>query len=333
MQVPAADPTLTHVTKDLVHTRPLLSCRFDPSGKFVFAGCEDNRIWRFDIASAAKTELAGHDSWVRAIGFSKDGQTLLTGGYEGKLLWWPVAAEKPAPTRTVQAHQGWIRSLAVSPDGTLVATAGNDLVVRIWKTEDGSKVHELAGHPRHVYNLAFHPEGKRLASGDLMANVIEWEVDSGKEVRRLKFPPLSKFDPGFMADIGGTRGMNFSPDGKQLVLSGITNVSNAFAGVGNPIALVANWEDGKEIVQYGSKANVNGVCWNAAVHPAGFVLGASGGGGGGHLFFWKGTEKAEFHTLNLGNSVRDMHLAADNIHIAIAHVDGHVRICKMGAKA
>lgn len=66
MQAPAADPVLTHIAKDLVHTRPLVSCRFDPSGKFVFAGGEDNRIWRFDIASAAKTELVGHDSWARA---------------------------------------------------------------------------------------------------------------------------------------------------------------------------------------------------------------------------------------------------------------------------
>src|SRR2546430_9992123 len=51
-----------------------------------------------------------------------------------------------------------------------------------------------------------------------------------------------------------TRGMAFSPDGKTLAMSGITNVSNAFAGIGNPIVLLANWEDGKEVVQYGSKA-------------------------------------------------------------------------------
>ena len=67
-----------------------------------------------------------------------------------------------------------------------------------------------------------------------------------------------------MADIGGTRGMAFSGDGKSLAMSGITNVSNAFAGIGNPIVLLFNWEDGKEIVQYGSKANVNGVAWNCA---------------------------------------------------------------------
>ena len=42
---------------------------------------------------------------------------------------------------------------------------------------------------------------------------------------------------------------------------------------------------------------------------------------------------AEFHTMNVGQSVRDMHLAADNLHLAIAHIDGHVRVYKMGDKA
>ncbi len=332
MQAPAADPAQTHVSQDLVHDRPLLCCRFDPSGKFVFAGAEDNKVWRWDLAAGTKTEFAGHESWVRSLVLSPDGQTLVTAGYDGRLMWWPATAEKPAPARNIQAHQGWIRSVAISPDGTLIATAGNDLVVRLWKFADGSLVKELTGHPRHVYNVAFHPEGKHLASGDLMANVIDWEVETGKEVRRFTCAPLSKFDAGFMADIGGTRGMLFSPDGKTFCATGITNVSNAFAGVGNPIVLLANWEDGKEIVQYGSKAGVNGVAWNAAFHPAGFVVGASGGGGGGHLFFWRGTDKAEFHTLSLGATVRDMHMASDNLHIATAHSDNHLRICKMAAK-
>ena len=135
-----------------------------------------------------------------------------------------------------------------------------------------------------------------------------------------------------MADIGGTRGLDFSPDSKQIVMTGITNVSNAFAGIGNPIALLANWEDGKEIVQYGSKAGLNGVCWNAVIHPAGFVVGASGARRGAHLL-GRGPKKAEFHTLNLGQSSGDMHLAADNLHLAVAHIDGHVRVYKMAAKA
>lgn len=333
MQSPTADPAKTHVAKDWQHDSPLISCRFDPSGKWIFAGAQDNRVWRFDFETGAKTELAGHDSWVRAFAFSQDGQTVVTGGYDGRLIWWPLAAEKPAPARTVQAHQGWIRALATSPSGELLASVGNDLTVRLWNVADGALVRELAGHGRHVYGVAFYPDGKHLVTGDLMANLIDWDLEAGKEARRFTIPVLSKFDPTFMADIGGTRGLAFSADGTQLAASGITNVSNAFAGIGNICAVLVNWADGKEIVQYVSKAEVKGVAWNVAFHPAGFVVAGTGGQGGGHLFFWKGTEKHEFHSLKLPNVARDMSLSPDHLHVATPHFDSHLRISRMADKA
>ena len=334
MQMPMqADPVKAHVAKEWKHTSPLISCRFDRSGKWVFAGAQDSRVWRFDTENGNKTELAGHESWVRAMAFSPDGQTLVTGGYDGRLIWWPVADEKPAPIRTLESHQGWIRALAVSPSGGLLASVGNDLVVRIWNIADGTLVKELAGgHTRHIYGVAFHPDGKHLASGDLLAHVVDWELESGKETRRFTIPVLSKYDDQFKADIGGTRGLVFNPDGSQLAASGITNVSNAFAGIGEICVVLANWADGKEIVQYASKAKVQGVAWNVAFHPQGFVMAAGGGRGGGFLFFWKGVEKTEYHAFKLPNAPRDMSLAADGLHVATPHFDTGLRISRLAEK-
>ena len=78
------EPAKTHIAKELKHTSPLVSCRFDPTGKYVFFGAEDSRVWRWDIASNAKVELAGHDSWVRGMAFHSAGHTLVTGGYDGQ---------------------------------------------------------------------------------------------------------------------------------------------------------------------------------------------------------------------------------------------------------
>src|SRR6478735_5941416 len=107
-----ADPALTHVAKTLAHTSPLLSCRFDPTGRFVFAGGEDNKVVRWELATGTKVELIGHDSWVRGLAFTVNGESLITGGHDGRLIWWAAAAEAPQPLRTIQAHQGWIRALA-----------------------------------------------------------------------------------------------------------------------------------------------------------------------------------------------------------------------------
>lgn len=330
--MPTADPTQTHIAKTLPHTSPLIACRFDPAGRFVFAGAEDNRVWRWDLASDAKVELAGHDSWVRSLGFSSNSEVLVTGGYDGRLIWWPALAEKPAPVRTVDAHQGWIRALAVSPDAQWVATCGNDRRVKLWQMSDGALVREFVGHESHVYNVAFHPNGKDLVSGDLKSQYIHWDATTGEAKRKFALPALHKYDAGFLADIGGAHSMAFSRDGKLLACGGITNVSNAFAGVGNPAIVLWDWEAAKEVVTHLTKGNIQGVAWGAVVHPDGFTIGATGGPGGGHLYFWKLDQKDEYHTFNLGNTARDLALHPDGVQLATAHFDKQLRLSKMASK-
>lgn len=327
-----SDPTSTHIAKTLAHTSPLLSCRFDPTGRFVFAGAEDSKVVRWELATGTKVELIGHESWVRGLAFSADGATLITGGHDGRLIWWTAAADAPVPLRTVPAHQGWIRAVAVSPDRQLLASCGNDLKVKLWSLADGSLVRELAGHERHVYHVAFHPDGKQLVSGDLTAKFLHWEVDTGKQVRSFAIESLSKYDKGFMADYGGPFCLEFAPDGKRFFAGGITNVTNAFAGVGNPILVQVDWEAGKDVVTHLTKAGLQGTTWGLALHPEGFLVGAIGGQGGGHLYFWKFDQKEEFHTLNLGNTARDMSLHPDGLQIATAHFDKNLRIGLMAAK-
>ena len=161
------DPKAAHVASEWAHESPLIACRFDPQGRFVFATAEDSKIVRWDLASGAKTVVGAHQSWVYALAFSPDGQTLISGGGDDVLVWWPAAAEKPEPLRKLKAHEGWIRTLAVSPDGQLLASAGNDRVVRVWDAVDGSKLREFEGHERDVYSVVFHPGGRSLFSGDL----------------------------------------------------------------------------------------------------------------------------------------------------------------------
>lgn len=326
------DATQTHVEKDLGHTSPLISCRFDPTGRFVFAGSQDYSVWRFDVESGAKTQLADADAWVRGIAFDRDGTTLVTGGYDGRLIWWPVGGEKPKPIRTIDAHQGWIRAIAVSPDGTLLASVGNDLVVRLWNMLDGKLIREMAGHESHIYNVQFHPDGSQLATGDLKCNLIHWDVTTGRQVRTWQAESLQKYDKTFIATIGGFRGMAFSPDGKYVACSGITNVTNAFAGVGNPSFVVFDWEKGELQIEHLSKAKLTGVGWGIAFHDSGIRIGVSGGNSGGYLLFWKPEDATEFHQVKLKDTARDLDLAIDGLRVATAHHNGHVYISRLEAK-
>lgn len=325
------DVTKTHVAHELQHDSPLISCRYDRSGKYVFAGAQDYSVWRFEIASGKKLEFPA-GSWVRGIAFDVTGETMVTAGYDGRLMWWPVAAESPKPLRAVEAHAGWIRAIAVSPDGSRLASVGNDLMVRIWNMADGSLVREMAGHQSHVYNVAFHTDGQRLATGDLMCNLIDWEVETGKQVRTWTAESLQKYDKTFVATIGGFRGMAFTPDGKYVACSGITNVTNAFAGVGNPSVVVFDWETGKQHIEHVSKGKLRGVAWGVVCHPEGLRI-AAVGGSGGYLLFWKPDQAEEFHQIKLKDNARDLDLSPDGLGLATAHSDSRLRISRMEAKA
>jgi WD40 repeat protein len=325
-----ADPAKTHVAAEWQYKSPLISCRFDPTGTYVFAGAQDSTVQRWRLADGAATAFAGHESWVRAIAFHPSGETLYTADYVGRMLWWPAAADAPQPIRTIEAHRGWVRALAVSPDGSLIASVGNDCLCRLWSTADGALVRELAGHACHVYNVAFHTSGERLATADLKGVVKDWEVATGKEIRALDASPLHKYDATFCADIGGARGMAFSPDGARLACGGITNVSNAFAGIGNPLAVVFDWAEGKAAIQHATQAAVQGTIWNVRFHPDGYLIAAIGGGGGGYLCFWKPDGPTEFFQLKLPDTARDLDLHPDALRLAIAHFDTRLRIYRMG---
>jgi WD40 repeat protein len=353
------DPTKARVEREFKHGSPLVSCRFDPTGRFLFAGAQDSTIQRFDLVAGTATTLAGHASWVRGLAFVTESApgaaelddalrlrdtaiaavgfgaaalptpkpqpfTLISADYHGKLIWWQGDAAEPKPIRTVAAHDGWARAVAVSPDGGLIASCGNDNAVRIWSAADGKPIRTLEGHASHVYNVAFHPDGKHVASADLKGIVKDWDVKTGRCVRDLDAKILNKYDTTFLADIGGARGMAFDPATGRLACCGITNVSNAFAGVGNPIVILFDWKEGKP-KHLKPKDAFQGTAWGVAFHPDGYII-AAGGGSGGRVWFWKGEEPASMHMLTLKTSGRDLALHPSGERFAVAGSNGTATI-------
>lgn len=355
MNAPSIDPAAARVEREFKHTRPLIGCRFDPSGRFLFATAEDNSIQRFDLLTGAKVALAGHTSWARGLAFAPASTntaekvtrfesfqaalpavaspasaspvppkpqpfTLVSADYQGKLIWWQAEADEPKPVRVVPAHEGWVRAVAISPDGKAVASCGNDHAVKLWSTADGKLLKTFAGHTSHVYNVAFHPGGTHLASADLKGVVKDWDLKTGECARDLDAKLLHMYDPSFMADIGGARGMAFDPASGRLACCGITNVSNAFAGVGNPVVVVFDWKDGKEKV-FKPKDAFQGTAWGVQFHPAGYVI-AAGGGSGGRIWFWKDDNPVSSHTITLRTSARDLALHPSGTRLAVAGSNG-----------
>lgn len=326
-----AEPTKTHVVETWKHDRPLTSCRFDPQGRFLIAGTEDYALARFRLSDGVVTPMVGHESWCRAIAFSLDGQTTITGGYDGRLLWWPTDADQPTPLRAINAHDGWIRAVAVSPDGKLIATAGNDHVVKLWDLTEGQPIATLTGHDSHVYNVAFHPDGKSLVSCDLKMNFRHWNLPDHSEVRTFRAESLYKYDDKFRADIGGARSLAFSADGKRLAAGGTTNVTNAFGGILEAAMASIDWETGKQTVLHVTKDKARSTVWGLAWHPDGYWVGMAGGRNS-VIVFWKPDQAQEFARFEMKEIGRDFALHPDGLQCAVAMAENQIRLCRLTAK-
>lgn len=348
------DPTAVRLERELKHPRPLVGCRFDPSGRFLFVSAEDDSVQRFDLLTGAKVAFVGHESWVRGMAFvapnppapppdagawqrrqlaaqavagfgaaalpapRPDPFALITADYHGKLGWWQGDADAPKPHKVIVGHDGYARAVAVSPDQSTVASCGNDRLIKLW-TADGAAVRTLEGHASHVYNLAFSPDGSRLVSCDLKGVVKDWNLKTGKCERDIDAKVLAKYDPTFMADIGGARGVAWKADGSTVALCGITNVSNAFAGVGNPAVVLIDWKAGTAKLLK-TKVAFQGTAWGVVFHPSGAVI-AAGGAGQGRVWFWKGDE-TDVHTLTVPSNCRDLAISPDGGRIAVAGANG-----------
>src|SRR4029077_16611376 len=57
--------------------------------------------------------------------------------------------------------------------------------VRLWDVASGRQERVLEGHGAPVYAVAFSLDGKRLASGGADSTVGVWDVETGKELRRI----------------------------------------------------------------------------------------------------------------------------------------------------
>jgi RNA polymerase sigma factor (sigma-70 family) len=121
-------------------------------------------------------------------------------------------------------HGGGIENLLLTPDGkTLVS---NDYygtrTVCVWEMATGKLRHRLPG-AFEAKNIALSPDGKLVATSQEKAIVL-WNLESGKEVRRLAQ--------------AGALGVAFSPDGKILA-----------AGGDDPVILLWDTNTGKKIAQ------------------------------------------------------------------------------------
>jgi WD40 repeat protein len=219
---------------------------FSPDGSLLAAGCYDAqvRIWNAQtgnlITTFSNIENGGtSQSWITSIAFSPNGYYLASASYDGTVKLFSIpqqiegASQKFVATnyklgaialfqiqgpRVFHAH--YTESIAFSPDGKVLACAGFRSI-KLWNTETGDEIKEIAVDEGGVSSIAFSKSGDYIAAGISLSRtwyraermyIGIYNVHTGNLIKELR-----EYSNGWVTSVA------FSPDGKTLVSGGSDN--------------------------------------------------------------------------------------------------------------
>ncbi|MCA9726269.1 MAG: protein kinase, partial [Candidatus Eisenbacteria bacterium] len=215
---------LAYTAKVAAAEGAIRSNQIEDAARFLDEAPEDLRGWEWDHLYGrldhSLEQVVAHDTWVTALAFSPDGQTLASASYDQTVKFWdlhPLRLRRtlrreftPAPN-----SEPWLygaMSLDFHPDGRLLAVGYVDMVVdslalgvrkdaiwgttTIWDVVSGTPVGTTGETARGWTEVDFDPNGDRLAVSDRYKTfvfdrlasrlLLEVEPRNGEQERRVQ---------------------------------------------------------------------------------------------------------------------------------------------------
>ena len=226
----------------------------------------------------AIAQLRGHGGPVRALSVSSDGQTLLSGSFDGSAIRWSLSRDiaeqvlrfhadavnatallkdgravtagadgriaiwapgTQQPDTVLEGHTAPIVALALSPDGSTLASAAWDHTVRLWPLAGGA-ARVLEGHTQNINGITFSADGKTLVSVSYDLTLRIWPLDTTASLTTVTLPaPLNSVVAADDGEIA-TSGAN----GKVYFLDATGKLESEVTAAANPVIAMAISKDG-----------------------------------------------------------------------------------------
>ena len=200
------------------HTGPVSALTLSPDGQLAASASGDRTAALWDVRTGAlRHKLRGHDSSVKHVVFSPDGQLLASGG-EGdqSIRLWDTRAGRlqhtcfvtGRPRPPLDPFDGGMTRVVFSPDGRTLAVEICDDRVWLWDVATGVLRVTVDCYENESRVLAFSPDGRRVTSGSKDHSIQMWDVATGALQQTLRGHGT------FITDVA------FSRDGRRLVSAG-----------------------------------------------------------------------------------------------------------------
>lgn len=307
-------------------------------GRSLFASCVDGGVYEVDREGGEHRLIGRHGSFASSVccpRSASEGATLVSGGYDGQLIWHDAARGREI--RRLRAHGFWSWQIAISDAAGLVASGGGQYLcggyryeprpaeeapVKVHELSSGREVHALT-HVPPVQSVAFSHDGRRLAAGNLMGEVRVWDAQSGRQLAAWTTPGFTGW--GIIKGhyyTGGIFSMTFTPDGDELIVAGMGSTRDPAAGNGRQLWQRFAWreEPARKVDETHSGESGTGLMETIALHPSGeyFVMGGRIAQGKWNVAFFDASTGSILHSLSTKTRVTRAVFSPDGTELYLA---------------
>ncbi|MEO2016444.1 MAG: hypothetical protein ABGZ53_18965 [Fuerstiella sp.] len=331
-------PTSLNQTARFKLPTGIMGASVSDDGTSLVAACMDG-VYLVDPGNESSEKIGQHGSYVSSAAFLPEQNAVVSAGYDGVVQWIDLTTKEQ--TRTVRLHDFWSWDMSVSPDRTLIASVTGQYLaggykyeplperepsVRIISANTGEIQHSLP-HVPSVQAVAFSPDGQFVAAGNLMGEVRVWNAHSAELVASFTTPDFTSW--GIIKShcyLGGIFALKFTPDGKELLLSGMGPMRDPMAGNGRQLWQKWAWTEPepRKLDETHKGESGEGLMETLAVHPDGqrFVMGGRLRGGDWNAAMFDLASGDRIATLKTGFRVTEAIFTLDGQQLILVGAQG-----------
>jgi len=188
-----------------------------PDRKMLILGNQNGLINVYKVTNMVpkkrKIDLRGHEYSVTCAKKVNFGNYVLSGSYGGELYLWTLKRKSLVLKYQTLSHSIW--DLSITPDGKKFCSTGSQGFAGLWCLERPFPYRFLNGHKLDVNIAKWHPNTNFLATGSDDRSIRLWDVRVNKSVGKIMFN-------------GNVNGLDFSPCGRRLTVSGKSKYISTF---------------------------------------------------------------------------------------------------------
>lgn len=246
-----------------------------------------------------ETIIQSHETAVRAMVFTHNGNFLVSGDDGGTVRYWKTNLEL---VKSVSAHKEAVRQLSFAPGDLKFATGSDDSTIRVWDFARVQTEQVLAGHGGDVKCVDWHPHKSLLVSGSKDGLVKLWCPKSGRSLATMhghkgtimqtqwnqngnwvltasRDQTCKLFDVRMQRELASFRGHN-----RDVTYASWHSVHEELFVSGGHDGSMIFWLASRSAPQAEVRGAHEASIWAAAWHPAGHLLAT--GSADYHIKFW-----------------------------------------------